>query len=509
MVPSATVSATLRLPVLTRVGRYGVALLFLSMSAYFLSGTSADVDLWGHVRFGQDILRSGIVGQADSYSYLTAGQPWLNHEWLSECVFALLFDTVGPPALVAFKVALGMSGVLAGLALLRREGAGIPGACLLMAIATLVAFTGIVTVRPQLFTYLAFALLLAALRAADAGHHRWLLALPALFALWVNLHGGVLAGLGVLGAWTLGAVVDRVRRARVPLTWTVAAGAGSALALLANPWGWRLPWFLVRTATVPRPEITEWTPLTIGSVQGFAWLTLLAFLVVAAALNRAALRARRLLALASTVALPLVAVRHLPLFGIAAVVLGGEDLARLVGRLPPSAEGVPSRVLGAVAGLAALALAVLSLPHYRSIAVKPHYPARAVALLKASGVTGNLANHFDWGEYIIWHLSPRLKVSVDGRRETVYSEAVYAENVDFRFGLDDWRALIRNPATDLVLLSKKFPVAERMTHEGDWARVYDDPICALYARKGSTLESTLRSTPLPDVPYDGAGLVFP
>ncbi len=29
---------------------------------------------------------------------------------------------------------------------------------------------------------------------------------------------------------------------------------------------------------------------------------------------------------------------------------------------------------------------------------------------------------FNWGEYAIWHFGPRLRVSIDGRRETVYSQ---------------------------------------------------------------------------------------
>jgi hypothetical protein len=34
---------------------------------------------------------------------------------------------------------------------------------------------------------------------------------------------------------------------------------------------------------------------------------------------------------------------------------------------------------------------------------------------------------FGWGQYAIWHFGPRLKVSFDGRRETVYSAARIAE----------------------------------------------------------------------------------
>jgi hypothetical protein len=36
---------------------------------------------------------------------------------------------------------------------------------------------------------------------------------------------------------------------------------------------------------------------------------------------------------------------------------------------------------------------------------------------------GRLILPFDWGQFAIWHFGPRLPVSTDGRRETVYSDA--------------------------------------------------------------------------------------
>src|SRR5690606_14688422 len=41
---------------------------------------------------------------------------------------------------------------------------------------------------------------------------------------------------------------------------------------------------------------------------------------------------------------------------------------------------------------------------------------------------GRLVTFFDWGQYALWHFAPRLKVSMDGRRETVYSDARLAEH---------------------------------------------------------------------------------
>ena len=46
----------------------------------------------------------------------------------------------------------------------------------------------------------------------------------------------------------------------------------------------------------------------------------------------------------------------------------------------------------------------------------------AASALEPQEVRGRLIVPFDWGEYAIWHWGPRLRVSIDGRRETIYSE---------------------------------------------------------------------------------------
>jgi hypothetical protein len=48
---------------------------------------------------------------------------------------------------------------------------------------------------------------------------------------------------------------------------------------------------------------------------------------------------------------------------------------------------------------------------------------------------GRLVLPFGWGEYAIWHFGQRLKVSIDGRRETVYSPRVIDIDAAVRNGL--------------------------------------------------------------------------
>ena len=239
-----------------------IALMVLAVGLFLSARSVADPDLWGHVRYGQDMLSSGQCVMADHYSYLSAGVPWINHEWLSEVTFAAVFNTLGPPGLLGLKALI----LLALLGLLYRHlrAQDVP-ALAAGAIVLMVAYTitiGSRTIRPQLFTYLFFLLVLLAIHKADAGRgtrrvptcgcgSRALWFIPPIIALWANFHGGFLSGLGILVVWAGVRVTETVWAAvRERSPWVKPCGRialpvlVSLLATLVNPYGYRQMAFL-------------------------------------------------------------------------------------------------------------------------------------------------------------------------------------------------------------------------------------------------------------------------
>ena len=104
-----------------------------------------------------------------------------------------------------------------------------------------------------------------------------------------------------------------------------------------------------------------------------------------------------------------------------------------------------------------------------------------VSLLNDSGIKGNLAVEFNWGEYVIWHLGPEIKVSVDGRRETVYTEEIYKSNLSLINGSDNWDALIDNYDTNMALITRNGPAYNLMKTKPGWELIYEDSTSALFA----------------------------
>jgi hypothetical protein len=98
---------------------------------------------------------------------------------------------------------------------------------------------------------------------------------------------------------------------------------------------------------------------------------------------------------------------------------------------------------------------------------------------------------FSWGEYAIWHLSPRMQVSIDGRRETVYSESVQTRHFDFFFDRGAGAALPDDLAADYVWIPRILPAVPRLENDRRWIEAYKDDQAVIFVRAGRPSTGTL------------------
>jgi hypothetical protein len=402
-------------------------------AAYMLLTTKADPDLFGHLRFGLDILSSGHLSSTDPYSF-TADMPWTNHEWLSEWIMALTYSGAGVVGLIAMKAVVA-SATFGAITRSTRNASPLwrwPGA-LLAVLGMLPIF---LTIRPQIWTLL-FLVLTCWILTGPWRRRYWL---PLIFLLWANMHGGWLVGMGVLAVWSGIELVER-GGSRPPLWLIAATPTVCLLATLINPYGWHLWEFLARTVRLTRDDIIEWQPLWRADAGSIVhWL---------AALVWAGLAIR--------------SAEHKPWKSIAAVAIlayGSLRVLRLVPLLAPSAVVllIPylkqrDRAGYRSTGYAKTAVDIVCAGVAFAMAIGPVSPACVLMTgtwvpnfdtaraISAADLTGRLVNPFNWGEYAIWHFGPKLRVSIDGRRETVYSERVIEEQRKVATG--DGQALAR------------------------------------------------------------------
>jgi hypothetical protein len=449
--------------------------------------SAAELDLWGHIQWGGVFLDRGGVTRVDPFSYLSAGYPWIDHQWLGDVILAWSWRTTGASGLLALKLVVWALVMGLALAWLLRSGLPLLKAAILLffGAALLNGFT--LTIRPQMFTALGFSLTLLILLQAEQGRYRWLWGLPALFLLWANLHAGFLVGLGVVGIW--GAAYLLTHRRREVWLRVLPPLVLSPLATLVNPYGIELPLFLLRHLGDVRLGIAEWEPLQINTLFGWAYLAWLILIGLGLAASRRPRSPGLILILALTACLPWLSQRHILFFSLAALWVGGPIIGEAWERwmpLKPSGRKRPAWAL-LLPVLAAGLLLALRPPELKKIPLPnpQQYPLAATALLEQSGVSGNLANNPNWGNFLTWHLKPKVKISLDSRFEQAYPAEVYNAHLRWLLGVGEWDTLLRSDPTDMALIDSGSPADNLLRKAPGWVEVFRDAASALYARQGS------------------------
>jgi hypothetical protein len=460
---SPAVSLRLRVGGLTPLAvlRGSLAAVAIAAGTYGVTET----DIWGHLRFGLDTLSQRTLPLVDPYSF-TSTQPWVNHEWLSQVLLALAYSLGGLPLLTVLRAGVVATFLLLVYHSLRRTTW--PLRDVLVLATVLVASSLSRSVRPQLFSLPLYALTLVGL-SRDAW---WL---PAVFLIWANVHGGWMLGLGAVGVWTL--CQPSARR-------FVRLGS-CALATLVNPYGLGLWWSLLEAIRRGWSNVAEWQPITafeLGIDQAVIWI------VVALTAAWAVRRQRpSLFAAVWTVIVAAAAFRvrrHVPFFGATVAMLLAAPIA---GPPPAAADNRWNRHTAAVVLAVVLVCGWVStqlvwpaatcLPPVDERSVRPE--ASAVQFIRSANLSGRVVMWFDWGLYAIWHTGDRLRVSIDNRRETVYSAEVVADHQRFYTGADpDYPQRV---GADYVWLPVDLPPVAQL-EQRDWYPIYKGPRSVILGR---------------------------
>ena len=471
-------------------------------------GRRADPDLWGHLRFGLAMLQSHRLVLHDPYSYSAPHHLWRNHEWLTEVLMAAVYRQFGVIGLKLMKLALSAATVAFMLFAMEETGAST-----LVQIGVLLASMIVLEIqmqfRPQLFTFLFLAVMcwLFARYLLRGRAPVWLVL--AIFPLWANLHGGFIAGIGALLTFTAVLAIADARQGRglSRAFKCCALSLGAVVSTFITPYGigmWGAVLHALRDPITHR-IVSDWRPFPSAiqmqwrhAPDGLLYYVL--FVGIALMLGASVARSFRWddAPLVSVAALMYVAtavsVRNMAL----AVIASAAPLARHLalrsaappdgenqgaGRLRPPRQGMLGQCVIAAAAIAYAFQTGLFSP--RLPWVGGPYPAGAVAFMRRHKLSGNLLCDFNWGEYLIWHLSPPSRVFVDGRYDTVYPRKVISDWVAFYFDHPGAERVLEDYPHDYVLITPKSRAYRLVRRAPGWKLIYRDTDSALFARAGS------------------------
>lgn len=514
--------------------------------AVAMSPNPADPDLWGHVQYGRDVLTDGAIAETTTYSFTAEGYRWINHENLAELILAVGANTIGPVGFVVAKCLLSLLVILLIVRFAYQQGVHLLTVCV---VALLVAVNAAFhwSVRPQLFTYTYFTLLIALLtwcfhgwkgkwhlplwkvggeapKRADFKYSRrrirYLWLAPILFLFWANTHGGFVAGYCIFTAYLVCRSIELLCRcglAGLPVVrrfglMIVVTG----LATLVNPYGPGLHLWLLESLGTPRPEITEWHAPELFTLDSITLWLMIGLFGASILLSRRSRDFTHLVLLGITLWQSLEHLRHVPFFAILFGFWIPVHVESMFQRLRFSREDAEfgenmSPVMRRVMALGiCLAFGLLIGRLYARLSDlrvdKSKYPVAAMQFIADHDMSGRMVVTYNWAQYAIAAFGPRsdeekgIRVAFDGRFRTCYPQEIVDMNFDFVLGdggpdrrhrspesppADGGRVLkFKNP--DLVLISRGQPHSQQVMNEhlNTWVRLYQDKVAQVWgARK--------------------------
>ena len=472
-----------------------------------------DSDLWWHLRAGEETWSSGKPLLEDSFSFSRSGKHWINHSWLSQVGMYLLFH---------WKGYLGLGSVMASLATIsmmmlffQMEGPALYKSFLIVLGSLVSAF--IWSPRPQLVSLVLMSVVSYLLYLYKWKCRDYLLALPILFVLWSNLHGGYPLGLMLIGLMVGGEILNHTLgiKSKFTLKWERIRRLGiltivSIFALLINPNGintWWIPFHTVRVEAL-QELISEWASPDFHNLPQQSILWLFFGLFISVGFSKRMLDGTDLLMVVWFGYLAFLARRNYGPYVIVAVPVLSRHLWRVLktwfNRLKTIVKinlkqiermlslGVPRisernirqkglnlGIVFLLALIAYLKIYIVTHPVLMDAYLKVLYPVQAVTWLCEHDIQGRLFNEYNWGGYLIWFLRDS-QVFIDGRTD-LYGDDIIREWLDVTQLHVNWEDILEKAEVDLILLAPDRPITKVLT-EYDWRLLYMDEQSALYGK---------------------------
>ena len=489
--------------------------------------TVADFDTGWQLATGRWVVQHHQVPSTDVLSYTAQGKPWIYPVGAGVVFYAVFL--LGGYALLSWMSAAACVGTIA---LLLRRGSAVSAGIAILAVPLIAART---PPRADMFSVVLFAAFLSILWQHYQTGHAPLWLLPPLMVVWVNVHLGFAAGLGLILAYSgtellemvygklrRQTAIQRLRRASVWLTAT-------ALATLVNPWGWGIyPAFLLGASSQQQIWITEWLGIRLNwptasaafSVGGpkSALFALLAIAVVAGviALFRAQPGAAILL-FAATYA-PVHHVRMGAVFACMVIMVGGPILSAALMRVGFWIS--PPRLRSVLASAAVLLLVGLTFARSADLVTNRYYfggipniatfgvglsgwfPQRAAEFIERENLPGEIFNNYDEGGYVSWRLGPRRLDYIDGRDTLFGLQRIERRQKLLESPTDSavWEQQASRYHINTILLSLEDGIKhghlKEFCNSSTWRPVYLDEVSAVFVRRTAQTEALIQQFPV-------------
>jgi hypothetical protein len=479
-----------------------VALLFV-LTFNSGQGLLGDGDTGYHIRTGEIILRTWEIPTSDPYSFHSPPLKWTAHEWLSEVIMAVVFQLSGLTGVVLFfAFLLALTHWLLYESLRSRSDD-----IYLCAIVTLLATacsSAHWLARPHVFSLLITLGWCHLLDRFQYKNQNTLVYMPPLMILWVNLHGGFIIGLVLIGIYFAGNVAYALissgmkshayrRKAKTLLIVLLATLAAS----LINPFGWEILWFPIRVTSdrFLMDRVIEFLSPNFHEVLPFKYMLLA--MIGALALSRSALNPIEVTLVLLLSYMALYSARHISLFAVVVSPILLKSLESIVNQLSTHIlQSYRKRVGNLLAidtdvkgflwpvGTVLLIVGLAVGGNLRYQFSDEKFPVAAVEFMKKERITGNMFNNDEFGDYLIFTAWPEYRVFMDGRSD-MYGEKYGSDYLRVANAQRGWKEVLEKYNITFVLFDTQSPLSTALLEQHDWQPIYSDRVATMFLKKNS------------------------
>ena len=455
-----------------------IAILWVK-AIYPASSGIADTDFFWHLTYGRWMVEHSAIPTGDIFSWTFAGQPYQLTQWMGEAAMGIAYNLGGLGGTKILSVVL--AGITIGFAWLgaRRYvhnsvAFGLAVLCNLVQIVT--------PMRPQLFSFalLAIAAYLV-VSYIETRRPKYLIAYPALMAFWVNLHGGFIVGLLLIGMLAAGLTGEALLAKRlkasirelIPVWVTVAA---ATVATLLNPYGINAILTVLMIGGLRSSSvISEWMPVNLTNELGWFYLLNLVPFVALMSISEEKPRLTHGMIAGFFLVFGVLANRQVAM--CAAVM--APVTAALLSRTPHYARMLPTLEDPSRPIIYTLILAMLA-GSFPAIAAKGNgtwdatlnlqYPIKASDYLEQHDLSGRVLSDTLEASYLIHRGIP---VFVDGRMD-LYRDQFYFEWYLASRATPGWEKVLEMHKPKALLLRLDMAIRQAALAGGKWKQVYED-----------------------------------
>ncbi|MCX7793705.1 MAG: hypothetical protein N2257_04790 [Thermodesulfovibrionales bacterium] len=505
-----------------------LALFIISFLALLLP--IGDPDFFWHIATGRWIFENRELPSEDPFSYTTPknielrDQSILKGYWLSQVLYYSFYLIGGWNGIILLRILIVF---LICLFLIKRRDVELNAQLLSVLLAIFVILNLYFLDRPQVFSFLFFAILLYlidSIRKEEASKVHYI-SMPLTMVLWANTHPGYILGqLTIFVFLTSEFIKSRFFISRFTLNSKnlrrfYLISFISILAGFLNPLVYKTWLAMLQFAETPyfTEVIIEYSSTIKGFFEFNSYIIALYWILAILAIISIFYRIKKGISEPAEIVLTLILlyfsftqVRYVAFFIIWAVPFVSYLFVNLF------KEGLFKRITFACISLSVVTIAIYmngvllkNIVHFKDGKwLGPGYPHELVRFIKKEGLKGNMYNLYDWGGYIIWELSPERKVFIDGRglHSKLFSAWMVLEQAISEpriMGKPYWKAILDTYNINYAILPISFknglihPLTINLIYEYDWIPVYIYGNSVLFVRDKPEMRSVIYRYSIP------------